>query len=584
MRTYGHLAWADPDVTKGAPHGAWGLQLDPHVAIRARRVFAKAEQNRSGIIVLRHSADVARDIAWLNDRYPLEADETVWDRLHAAVAEANRTDEVIERILTGTRLPVDGLRVAAQATRDYQQPVVDMVTAVRRLLVTDALGLGKTHEGALTFRNPDALPGVVVTLTHLQDQWRRQLETIWPDLHVHVLRKGTIYDLPWDGNPDIVVLNYAKLQGWSQHLAGWASAVVFDEVQDLRTGVGTSKGSAAAWISKSATYSVGLTATPVYNYGGELHSIVDILNPGALGTREEFLREWGGRSWTTSTGQGNATVKDPKALSNYMRDTGLMIGRTRAEVGRVLPFGEPEKIAHVVPADEGVLERMSGDAVEMAKMILGQTGTNRDRFHASGELDMRLRQATGIAKAPFVARFVESILESEQRVVLWGWHHAVYELWKERLKPYGVVTYTGTETTGQKIAAETAFTTGAARVLIMSLRSGAGLDGLQNVCNVGIFGELDWSPKVHDQCLGRLARDGQENQVVGYYLMADSGADPTIVERLGLKEAQARPIEDPTADITAPIPVDDTSRIRALAEAILRQHGIDPATSTEGAA
>jgi hypothetical protein len=575
-RTFGKLLWAEADPTRDAPHGAWGLSLDPHVAIRARRVFAKAEQNRSGVIILRHSADVVRDIAWLNDRYPLEADDAVWDRLHTAVADATRTEEVVEQILAGGRLPVDGARTAAQPTREYQQPVVDMVTAVRRLLVTDALGLGKTHEGALTFRNPDALPGVVVTLTHLQDQWRRQLETIWPELHVHVLRKGTVYELPWGGNPDIVVLNYSKLQGWSQHLAGWASAVVFDEVQDLRTGVGTAKGAAAAWISKTATYSVGLTATPVYNYGGELHSIVDILNPGALGSREEFLREWGGRSWTTSTGQAHATVADPQALSQYMRGTGLMIGRTRAEVGRTLPFGEPEKIAHVVPADESVLERMAGDAVEMAKMILGQTGTNRDRFQASGELDMRLRQATGIAKAPVVAKFVESILESEERVVLWGWHHAVYDLWKERLKAYGVVTYTGNETTGQKIAAETAFTTGTARVLIMSLRSGAGLDGLQNVCNVGIFGELDWSPKVHDQCLGRLARDGQENQVVGYYLMADSGADPTIVERLGLKEAQARPIEDPTADITAPIPVDDTSRIRALAEAILRQHGIDP--------
>src|SRR5579884_3848269 len=43
----------------------------------------------------------------------------------------------------------------------------------------------------------------------------------------------------------------------------------------------------------------------------------------------------------------------------------------------------------------------------------------------------------------------------------------------------------------------------------MSLRSGAGLDGLQEDCTVGVFGELDWSPEQHRQCIGRLDRDGQ---------------------------------------------------------------------------
>ena len=43
------------------------------------------------------------------------------------------------------------------------------------------------------------------------------------------------------------------------------------------------------------------------------------------------------------------------------------------------------------------------------------------------------------------------------------------------------------------------FIDGDARVLMMSLRSGAGLDGLQEVSHTAVFGELDWSPGVHRQ-------------------------------------------------------------------------------------
>lgn len=52
-----------------------------------------------------------------------------------------------------------------------------------------------------------------------------------------------------------------------------------------------------------------------------------------------------------------------------------------------------------------------------------------------------------------------------------------------------------------------------------------------------MFGELDWSPGVHDQCIGRLDRDGQIKQISAYYLLADSGSDPIISDVLGIKKA-----------------------------------------------
>src|SRR3546814_18963606 len=83
--------------------------------------------------------------------------------------------------------------------------------------------------------------------------------------------------------------------------------------------------------------------------------------------------------------------------------------------------------------------------------------------------------------------------------------------------------YTGSETTGQKDREKQRFLDGDTDVLIMSLRSGAGVDGLQHRCSTGVFGELDWSPGIHQQCIWRLDRAGQQNPVTAFFLVAHDG-------------------------------------------------------------
>ena len=83
-----------------------------------------------------------------------------------------------------------------------------------------------------------------------------------------------------------------------------------------------------------------------------------------------------------------------------------------------------------------------------------------------------------------------------------------------------------------------------------------------------MFGELDWSPKVHDQVIGRVNRDGQTDQVTAIYLVSEYGSDPVIIDLLGLKSSQSHAIMNP---LNAPdLTVTDESRIRKLAEAFLR--------------
>lgn len=562
--------------------GQWELRLTPPVVIKAKRVFAKIATTASGVLTLTATPENARDLEWFITRWPLELDPATQEALTTDADQHRDQEQAVAAILAGERIPTTGLATPALPPRHYQEPVMDLITTMRKVLVTDALGLGKTYEGAATFRNPGALPAVVVCPTHLPTQWEKHINTIWPELRVHIARKATPYDMTrYGGTPDVLILNYAKLRGWGHHIVatpGGLGTVIFDEAQELRRGTDSDKGRTAAFVASNARYSVGLSATPIHNYGGEIWNVLNTINQGCLGKRDEFLREWGGHT-VYGLGGDHATIKDPAALAIHLRDTGLMIGRTRHEVGKELPYGEPIKVPHIIDADTTVLNRMAGDAVEMAKLILSRSSNPQQRWRSAGELDLRMRQATGIAKAPYVAAFVKTLLESEERIILFGWHHACYNIWAEQLRPYRPVRFTGTESPVQKRAAVEAFTNGGSRVLIMSLQSGAGLDGLQEVCKTAVFGELDWSPKVHDQALGRLARDGQENEVLGYYLMANHGADPKIAEVLNLKHQQATPFENPYANPVAALP-QQNDRMRGLAEDILRQHGIDPAALT----
>ena len=110
----------------------------------------------------------------------------------------------------------------------------------------------------------------------------------------------------------------------------------------------------------------------------------------------------------------------------------------------------------------------------------------------------------------------------------------------QQLKQHNPVLYTGSESNKQKDEAKLAFMEDRSKVLIVSLRSGQGLDGLQYhpKCSTLVFGELDWSAGVHEQCEGRLGRDGQAKNVLAYYLLAESGSDPVIADTLNIKQQQ----------------------------------------------
>ena len=574
MRTYGTYQWHPP--TTDIPRARWILDLEPAVRMRARRTFGRVQQTRSMNISMFDTAEVCRDIAWFATRYPLQpADPESRRRLTDGTKTHKAQELAIVTALAG-RTEHDTVDHTPDKTpRDYQRIAIDLLRARGRLLLTDEVGLGKTFTGLLGLMHEDALPALIVPPTHLPRRWVTELTEAFPWLTYLVANHTEPPAAVKAGQyPNVLVVPYSKLDGWAGYLQGNVKTVIFDEVQDLRNGTGTVKGSAAAMVTHPASFAIGLTATPIYNYAGEVWNILDILAPGELGSREEFTREWG-----AVMGNGHVKVADPHALGSYLREQGLMLGRTRKQVGRELPA--TVKVHQLVESNFTELAGVAERAKEFARLILSSTASPMEKMQASGQIDWQLRRATGVDKAPYVAEWVRMILEAEERVVMWGWHRDVYDIWMRELADFNPALYTGTESPKQKATAEDAFTaplptdgrTDACRVLIMSLRSGAGVDGLQKVCRVGVFGELDWSPQVHEQAIGRLRRDGMgEDPPVIYFLTSTEGSDPVLLDVLQVKRQQAEPFVNPDGKLFTNS-ITDSGRGRKLAEQIL---GIQP--------
>lgn len=537
--SYGTLAYAD---------GKWLVTATPHVMTRIKRMFPRMKQQVAGAAMLQHTAEVARDLEWMLQRWPLAVSEKSLTRLTEAAEHHRQTEVRVRSIITGDYHRPEGMREPALPARAYQQQAADIVLATGNLLLIDSVGLGKTLSGLLTLCHPEALPALVVTLTHLPRQWKREIEKFLPWLSVSIPNKGRPYPLgsPLFGEPDVIILNYAKLgMGWGHHLEGHVRSVIFDEIHELRN-MGksehepTDKYAQAAIVAHAAQYRMGLSATPVFNYAGDIYNIFSILAPDCLGTREEFRREW--EAYNMGAG-GHLAVRAPEALRAHLLDQGLMLHRTRKDVNREIP--EPQLIEWPIDTNHDLLNSLAGDIYTMAEQVLN--GTREQRFTAGGQLDSALRAATGIAKAPFVAEFVRFLLESEEKIILFGHHHAVYDIWRKALADFNPVSYTGEESSSEKARSLERFLDGDSRLFLMANRSGAGLDGLQRVCSVVVFGELDWSPAIHTQAVGRVHRDDQESTVVAYFCVSEGGTDPLMAERLELKRQQADPIQNPQA-------------------------------------
>lgn len=542
------------------------VDAEPYVMAKIRKIFDNANNyfNHGKYthkpIAFPLNLSAAKDIVWIMERYKLEVSDDLMSELNAKVEEFDNVLAFMSNVdQDGAYKVSPNALEMALPPRDHQIKFNNMFKQVKRMLLADKMGLGKTISGISILTEPEARPAIVVVPTTLCTQWERQVNKFLPGASTHVIRGFKNYQLP---DVDVIITSYNRLAPWQDVLIDkdrHFKTVIFDEVQELRH-TGTGKRETAKQLALRSPNVLGMSGTPIYNMGEEIWSIMDVIRPDALGTLEDFKSEW--CDWS-------GRVREPMVLNSFMKKQGMILRRTPEDIG--MQFGEASKHVYTIDADIKKLEEVQNVAKLLALSVL--SGNIGEDSEASREFDWKLRHATGVAKAKPVAEFVKMMLEEQEKVVLVGWHRDVYDIWEKEFVGIPTVMYTGSETPGEKDKAVKAFMEGPARIFIISLRSGAGLDGLQHVCNTMVFGELDWSPHVMDQVLARLDRDGQTKHVQGYYLTIPDGSDPFMIQVLGAKRSQHEGlVEGKQADgmlVTAA----SKDRVREMAASYLKSIG-----------
>ena len=303
--------------------------------------------------------------------------------------------------------------------------------------------------------------------------------------------------------------------------------MIFDEIQELRHS-GTEKYSAASLLADQASRVIGLSGTPIYNRGAEIWNVINILDFHFLGNYESFTREW-------CYGYGNQIVAKPELLGDYLRREGIMLRRTKQDVLNDLP--PKRRLVMTIESNHAIYQKLMEPMAQKLEQLRNDgdlTGSQRSVLKM--EIEQGERQATGIAKAPFVAQFVRALLDGGEKVLLFAHHHQVMDSYKKDLHSFSPAFITGRETQKQKETSLQRFMGGKTNLCCISLRSASGLNLQQATCVV--FGELDWSPAVHSQAEDRAHRMGQKDSILCYYLVSRGGSDQDMQDALGLKVSQ----------------------------------------------
>lgn len=275
--TYGTLEIKDNIGIGNNNRTCWVLtDVKPHVVIRLKQLFPKIPTTQKAPFLLPYNNDTAADLRWFFSRYPFSMDKQVKRTLYKMDRAHSANKEERESILLPDYTPKERVGFKkGQGIRNYQRVAVDFAEVQKKMLLIDAMGLGKTYEAYAMALIKGRLPMVIVMEPSLQSQWLKKGHE-FIDLEIHAVNGNKPYTLP---KADIYLVKYSQLSSWCDVLSrGWVKGIIFDEVQNLRTGKNSDKGIAAASICETVDFAVGMTGTLIFNYGIECWNIADIID------------------------------------------------------------------------------------------------------------------------------------------------------------------------------------------------------------------------------------------------------------------------------------------------------------------
>jgi superfamily II DNA or RNA helicase len=466
--------------------------------------------------------------------------------------------------------------------RPYQQRGVGWLAFLSRVglgaVLADDMGLGKTAQLlALIAHETHPGPTLVICPVSVVHNWEVESARFVPSLRVAVHHGSTRTDSEglhaWVGQHDLIITTYATATRDAEALGSiqW-TRVVIDEAQHVKN----ARTNAARAIRRiPARQRIALTGTPVENRLSDLWAVIDLVNPGILGTAEHFRRNL---AVPIERNHDEAAISRLRTIISP-----LMLRRSKAD--KTLVPELPPKIEATAWAtltrEQASLYRAVTD--RLMERLPNMTGM--DRRGAIVATVTRLKQICNHpvhylgdgtrleGRSGKLARFDELLddaFDADDRVIAFTQYVEMGKLVQRHLATrlgFDVPFLNGSVAKRRRDAMVAEFQSGTVPLLLVSLKaggSGLNLTAASQVIHIDRW----WNPAVEDQASDRAWRIGQTSTVFVHRL-ATRG---TIEERIdGLLE-EKRALADSvigTGDVTGEgwiteLSTDDLRRLLTL--------------------
>lgn len=418
------------------------------------------------------------------------------------------------------------LQVEAEL-RDYQELGVKWLSMLNHYgfggILADDMGLGKTLQtiAFLTAVLKESQNALILAPSSLVYNWQDEFGKFAPHLDIAVvygpkpLRDNLIAE-----EHQVMITSYASFRQDVEEYGRLSfDYLILDEAQVMKN----DRTKIAQHLQNfEVKNTFALSGTPIENHMGELWSIFQIVLPGLLPAKKEFLK------------------MPAELVARYVQP--FIMRRKKEDVLQELP--DLTEVIYRNDLQDSQKAIYLAQLQQMQERVRSATDEelNRDKIEILSGL-MRLRQICDTpalfledyqgdsGKLDSLRELLEQIHSSNHRVLIFSQFRGMLDLIEQELQSLGMESYKITGSTPAKDRQEmtTAFNDGQKDAFLISLKAGGvglNLTGADTV----ILVDLWWNPAVEAQAIGRAHRMGQERNVEVYRLITRGTIEEKIQE------------------------------------------------------
>jgi SNF2 family DNA or RNA helicase len=482
--------------------------------------------------------------------------------------------------------PPTGLKATL---RPYQQRgffwLAFMAQTGMGVCLADDMGLGKTVQ-TLAFlqhqwENGERKPALLVCPTSLLENWRREACQFTPMLRVGIhhgqKRASSLgeFFLRYEEH-SLVITSYAVLARDADIIRqiNW-SAVILDEAQNIKN-PDTQQARTARSIPTA--FRIALTGTPVENTVADLWSIMEFLNPGYLGTRKEFEKQF---LLPLQEEQGKEAMERLKRLT---RPFLLRRLKTDPDVCPDLPAKLESKVFCTLTQEQATLYAtvLRGEWHAVANSNGGQRSISILRLighlkqvcnHPVHYLKDRSELPERSGKLERLTEILEQVRTAGKAALVFTQYQEMGDLLRQHLSTvFGesevLFLHGGISVEDRKKMTDCFQTKDGPPIFIRSLKAGGTGETLTRATHVIHFDRW-WNPAVENQATDRAHRIGQREEVHVHKLICAGTLEDRIDQMIERKSVMMGQVIDAGDHWLAELSTDEVRKLVALDDALI---------------